>query len=478
MKAEKFDLVVIGSGPAGEKGAAQAAYFGKKVALIEAASEPGGACTNTGTLPSKTLRETAVHLSGLSMRGLLSVNFDLNATVSASHLKSRKDMVAKAEQRRIHNNIAKHKITYIQGKGRFADTHTLEVLDSKGEVSRRVEAQFILIATGSVPHRPAEIPFDESCVWDSDTVLGLKKIPSSLTVIGGGVIGSEYATIFAALGCKVELVDGRDSLLPFLDREIADTLTLEMERLGVRFHFKTTVKSYERHGDKVLTTLEGGETLSTEALLFAAGRSGNTKGLGLEKIGIVADKRGQLKVNEHYQTEVPHIYAAGDVIGFPALASTSMDQGRLAMCHAFELTYLKRLAQHLPMGIYTIPEVSSVGETEDSARAKGLDVEVGRARFSENARAQIMGDTGGILKIVFDAQSLRLLGVHIVCERASDIITPGLFALRLEAGIDFFIDTVFNFPTLCEAYKYAAYDGLGRLKARGRDTGQSLRANN
>jgi NAD(P) transhydrogenase len=470
--SESFDVLVIGAGPAGEKAAAQAAYFGKQVALIERAPYPGGACANTGTLPSKTLRETAVHLSGLYARGLSGVHFDLSRTVTAQHLRERRERVSQAEQERILKNIGKHGVTYVEGGATFEDSHTVRVRCTDG-VERRLHAPFLLIATGSSPHRPPEVPFDDQAIWDSDTVLALKEVPESIIIVGAGVIGSEYACIFGALGARVELLDGRDHLLPFLDGEIGAALTQEMGRLGVKLHFQANVKEYRRLPDGIEAVLADGTALRAQTLLFAAGRNGNTRELALERAGLQADKRGLLKVNEHYQTEVPHIYAAGDVIGFPALASTSMDQGRLAMCHALGLTYRRQLAEHLPMGIYTIPEVSAVGETEETARAKGLDFEVGCARFADNPRAQIMGATGGMLKLVFETRTLKLLGVHLVCERASEIIAPGLVALRLGAGIGFFIDTVFNYPTLSEAYKYAAYDGLGRLRKRGIETGST-----
>jgi NAD(P) transhydrogenase len=474
VNPEDFDVVVIGCGPAGEKGAAQAAYFGKKVAVVERAPQPGGACANTGTLPSKTLRETALHLSGMDAHGLGEMRSALDRALAARQLVDRKTFVAQAEQARIRRNVERHKITYVQGTAELADDHTVVVRDASGAEVRRLRGAFILVATGSSPHRPPEVPFDDRRIWDSDTVLTMTEVPASLIVVGAGVIGSEYASIFASLGTEVHLLDGRDRLLPFLDGEIDQVLADEMARIGVRFHFKANIKSYEAAPDRVAAVLDTGDRIEAKALLYAAGRNGNTKGMKLESVGVVPDKRGQLKVNENYQTNVPHIYAAGDVIGFPALASTSADQGRLAMCHALGLTYRKRLAEHLPMGIYTIPEVSAVGETEEQARTRGIDVEVGRFRFADNPRAQIMGQTAGLLKLVFEAATLKLLGVHIVCERASEIVTPGLVALRLGAAIDFFIETVFNYPTLSEAYKYAAYDGLGRLAARGRETGKAL----
>ncbi len=466
IKPEHYDVVVIGAGPAGERGAVKAADFGKKVALIEKEINPGGACSNTGTLPSKTFRESVLHLSGLASRGLSSIRFELNETVTAKDLLHKNAMVIRSDHERFHRAITKHGIDYISGMAKFVDPHTVHILNSNNEIEKILSADFFLIATGSIPNHPPGIPFDKKILWDSDTVLDLERIPKSLIVVGGGVIGAEYSSIFAALGVEVYLVDGRTDLLGFLDREIAKTLMVEMGKLGVRFHLGHNVDTYRKTTNNVSVKLSNGEALSAEALLVTAGRNGNTKNLGLENVGLTADKRGALKVNENYQTEVPHIYAAGDVIGFPALASTSMDQGRLSMCHAFKQPYIKRLPEHLPVGIYTIPEVSVVGESEESAKAKGIDVEVGIARFIDNARAEIMGEMGGILKLVFDANTRVLIGAHIVCERASEVIVAGLMGVRMGVKIDFFIDTVFNYPTLSEAYKSAAYNGIGRLAMR------------
>lgn len=465
---EKFDVVVIGAGPAGERGAAQAAFFGKRVALVEGQAKPGGACANTGTLPSKNFRETALHLSGLAARGITGVNIDLSRALTATKLVEKNALVMQSEHERIYKNIEKHGIEHIEGHAEFEDTRTVLVKGAEGAAIRVLTAEHFLIAAGTSPHRPKEVPFDDKRVCDSDSILWIREIPRSIAIVGAGVIGAEYASIFAALGAQVHLIDAKEQMLPFLDHEIATVMMREMERLGVHFHLGSPVAKYIVRRKFIVTELESdkGETIETESLLYAQGRTGNTKNLGLEKIGLTPDKRGLLKVNEHYQTDVSHIYAAGDVIGFPALASTSMDQGRLAMSHACEKNYRERLPGHLPIGIYTIPEVSSVGETEETAREKKLDFEIGRAYFCDNARAEIMGDTGGMLKIIFDAKTQRVLGVHIVCERASEIVTPGLFAVRLGVPLEFFIDTVFNFPTLSDAYKYAAYDGLGRLADR------------
>jgi NAD(P) transhydrogenase len=468
---KKFDVVIIGAGPAGEQAAMQAAYFGKRVALIEKEKNPGGACVNTGTLPSKTFRETALHLSGLAARGIEDVKFSLESIQSAHALRKRYVQVARLEHTRIRSEIQKYGITYIEGTGKILNKNCVQVFLKNGSKYCELNTDYILISTGTSPYRPSEINFDDRIICDSDSILNIEFIPKTLTIIGAGVIGSEYASIFASLGTKVFLCDQKDTLLPFLDLEISKVLKNEMQKLGVDFYFNKKVKKVEKIENKVVTTLSDGTVLESEMFLFAQGRNGNTEGLGLENVGVKVDKRGLISVNEHYQTCVENIYACGDVIGFPALASTSMDQGRLAMCHAFGLTYRQRLPEHLPLGIYTIPEVSAVGETEETAKAKGIAYEVGRAFLAYNARAEIMGDTGGMLKILFDVKTLNVIGVHLVCERASELITTGLLAVRFGIGIDYFIDTVFNYPTISEAYKTAAYDGLEKLIHRGIETG-------
>jgi NAD(P) transhydrogenase len=456
-----FDLIVIGSGPAGEKAAAQAAYFGKHVALVESAADPGGACINTGTIPSKILRESALYFSGLKQRGLYGIDYSLREGLTVKDFTHRKDVIVDLEREKVRKNLAAHHVDVIAGSGAFADPHTVVVTKPNSSVSLRGE--FILIATGSRPHRPAEIPFDDKCIFDSDSVLKMDRIPQSLVVVGGGVIGCEYASIFTAIGVKVSLVDGRDRVLPFLDAELSELLRIRLSGLGVHFFLEERVAKTERAKSGVRLELKSGKALEADAALFAAGRRGTVDGLGLEKVGLALNQRGYIDVNQSYQTSVPSIYAAGDVIGFPALASTSMEQGRVAVCHAFGFDYKKRVASELPMGVYTIPEISAMGETEQSCKEKKIAYEVGRARYANNARGAMAGDTSGLLKLVFQRSDRKLLGVHIIGESATELIHTGMMVLEFGGKIDAFIDFVFNFPTLSEMYKYAAYDGLGNL---------------
>jgi NAD(P) transhydrogenase len=462
---ESFDLVVIGSGPAGEKGAAQAAYFGKRVALIERSAELGGAGINTGTVPSKTLRESALYFSGLRQRGLYGIDYSLREGLTIQDFMHHKDAVVSAERARIALNLAAHKIEQVHATARFEDPHTVSAVKPGGAI-RQLRADVILIATGSTPHRPPEVPFDAKFIFDSDSILAMDRIPKSMVVVGGGVIGCEYASIFTALGVEVTLVDGRDRLLPFLDAEISERLRERLASLGLRFLFQERPKVTERTSAGIRMTLASGKIAEAETVLFAAGRRGAVEDLALEKAGLATNPRGYLDVNEHYQTGVGHIYAAGDVIGFPALASTSMEQGRVAMCHAFGFAYKQRLASQLPMGIYTIPEISAVGESEESCREKKIEYEVGRAKFANNARGQIVGDFNGILKLIFRRDNRQLLGVQILGENATELIHLGMAVLEANGNIDTFIELVFNYPTLSEMYKYAAYDGLGNLAGR------------
>ncbi len=459
---ESFDLIVIGSGPAGEKGAAQAAYFGKRVAVIESSANLGGAGVNTGTVPSKTLRESALYFSGLRQRGLYGIDYSLREGLTVQGFMHRKDAVVSAERLKIASNLAAHKIELVRGAAQFVDAHTVKAVDARGG-ERLLRGDVILIATGSRPYRPPEIPFDDKSVFDSDSILAMDRIPQSMIVVGGGVIGCEYASIFTALGVDVTLVDGRERLLPFLDGEISELLRSRLASLGLRFCFQERPKTTARTEAGVRMTLASGRVVEAETALFAAGRRGAVEGLALERAGLAINARGNLDANEHYQTHIPHIYAAGDVIGFPALASTSMEQGRVAMCHAFGFPYKQRLASQLPMGIYTIPEISAVGETEESCQIRKISYAVGRAKYANNARGQIAGDTAGLLKLIFRADNRHLLGVQIFGENATELIHLGMAVLESGGAIDTFIELVFNFPTLSELYKYAAYDGLGNL---------------
>jgi len=463
---QHFDLIAIGGGPAGEKGAAQAAYFGKKVALIEESPQLGGACINTGTLPSKTLRESALYFSGLKQRGLHGIDYSLREGLTVPDLMRHKDDVVQSERDIVRKNIAGHSIELFIGKGQFEDPNHLAVRSTEGGATHHLSADVFLIATGSRPHRPPEIPFDDKSIFDSDTILEVNPIPESLAVVGGGVIGAEYASVFAALGTKVTLLDSRDRLLPFLDAEISELLRRRLGELGLRLYLKDRSARFSKTADGIRIELQSGECIEAQMALFAAGRRATIEGLGLEKVGLGVNKRGYFEVNEFYQTSVPNIYAAGDVIGFPALASTSMEQGRVAVCHAFGFEYKKRLAHNLPMGIYTIPEISSVGETEESCAAKKTPYVVGRAHYVNNARGQIVGDQYGLLKLIFRPDDRKLLGVHIIGESATELIHQGMIVLESGGAIGSFIDFVYNYPTLSEMYKYAAYDGLGNLAGR------------
>jgi NAD(P) transhydrogenase len=463
--SNKYDLVVIGSGPAGEKGAAQAAYFGKTVALLEKADALGGAAANTGTLPSKTLRETALYLSGFRQRGLHGVTLSVADQVTARDFLFHQQNVTGTERARIEANLNRHKVDRHTGFAAFTDPHTISVTQNNGPAAT-LTADVFLIATGSRPHRPGNFPFEDPRVYDSDTILGIRDIPQTMLIAGGGVIGCEYACLFQALGVQVTLVEGRDRLLQFLDAEISEALAASMSKLGIRLLLNETIEGVEA-GTLLNVKLKSGKTAAVDTLLAAAGRSGNTAGMNLEAIGVTPGSRGQLDVNAHYQTSVPHVYAAGDVIGFPALASTSMEQARVAMVHAFDLKYKSAVAPILPYGIYTIPECSVAGETEESLQKQKIPYVVGRARYEHNPRGQIIGDRDGFLKLLFREEDMRLLGVSVIGEQATELVHIGLVALLQEATAELFIQTCFNYPTLSELYKYATYDALGqRAKQR------------
>ncbi len=464
--AYDFDLVVIGGGPAGEKGAAQAAYFGKRVALVESAPEPGGACVHTGTLPSKTLREAALVLSGYRNRHLYGIRLEVDREQATPRLLSRKDAVRRLEVERIRWNLDRHGVTSFRGHARFVDAHTIQV-DAPGAPSTRISSEFVLVATGSEPFRPGDIPFDDPDVDDSDTILQLDRLPNRIAVVGAGVIGCEYACMFAALGVEVILFDGRAEILPFLDREISERLRQGMVHLGVDVRLGAKYTKVHRIADTAIRCeLEGGDHVDAEKVLFCAGRNGRTRELGLETIGIVPDKRGAIAVDATYRTQVPNVYAVGDVIGFPALASTSREQARVAVVHAFDLGYKKAVGQLLPYGIYTVPEVSFVGLTEQEAQKRGVDHVVGRAFYRDNARGKIVGDRDGVIKLIVERESRKLLGVHCIGERAAELVHVGQAIMTLGGGLDTLIEMVFNYPTLAECYKYAAYDALGRLRPR------------
>jgi NAD(P) transhydrogenase len=473
-EVEKFDLVVLGSGPGGEKGAAQAAYFGKKVALVELAPTVGGACVHTGTLPSKTLRETALYLTGFRRRELYGMSVRLDRKKSLRQLVGRLQAVTEQQTQQIRRNLARHAVDLYTGRAAFEDAQTVSVLAADGKVTARLTGDAFLIATGSSPILPPGTAGDPDVV-DSDRILNLDRVPLSMTVVGGGVIGVEYACLFAALGTRITLVEGRDRLLGGVDEELSTAIELSLERMGARIRLGDAVESIEREPGRSTNALhlklKSGRRIRADKVLISAGRAGNTGGLNLDKIGVSITLRGHVQVDEHFQTSVPHIYAVGDVIGFPALASTAMEQGRVAMCHAFGITYKTAMSPYTPYGIYSIPEISSIGPSEQELKQKGIEYEVGRARFENNARGQITGDSDGLIKILFDPKTRRLLAAHILGDQATELIHVPLFILALGGTIDSFIDAVFNFPTLAESFKYAAYDGLQRVARRERHVG-------
>ncbi len=465
-----YDLVVLGSGPAGEKGAAQAAYFGKKVALVERAPDLGGACINTGTIPSKTLRETALYFSGLRQRGLYGVDYSLKEGLTVGHFMYRERLVVESEWGIIRRNLDRHGIELVRGGASLVDGHTVRVRQADG-TSRDLQTEVVLIATGSSPYHPPGIPFDHRLIYDSDSILRMAEIPATMAVVGGGVIGSEYASIFTALGVQVTLVESRERLLPFVDREIAERLQLQLHTLGLRLLLKERVREVTTERANVQLALTSGEVLECDIALFAAGRQSNVEELGLEAVGVRLGPRGLILVNERYQTSVPSIYAAGDVIGFPALASTSMEQARVAMVHAFGLQYKEHVSAIVPLAVYTIPEISLVGLTEEACREQNVPYLVGRAYYEKSPRGQIIGDLSGMLKLVFSPADRRLLGAHLIGELASELVHIGAHVMATGGAIDSFIQAVYNYPTLADSYKYAAYDGLGQWQAWRRQRG-------
>lgn len=481
MEPTSYDLVVIGSGPAGESAAAAAAVFGKRAAIVEKSPMVGGASANTGTLPSKTLRETALAISGLKARDLYGVDLSLRREATIAEFMYHERRVTANERKRVERNLSRNGVVLYHGAASFVDPHTIRVVtdDSHHDGGHhhldhhhldhhqpprshelQLRGETILIATGSAPVHPPTFCFDHPRVLDSDTILQLERLPRSLAVVGAGVIGAEYACTFAALGTEVWVVDGRDELLPFLDADISRALEDSMHnQLGVEFLWKNRVTRCVApdYGDITLEFDTGGR-LCVDAVLVAAGRSSNTAALNLEAAGLEPGPRGLLTVDAQYRTAVPHIYAAGDVIGFPALASTSMEQARVAMCHAFHTGYKTDLAPILPTGIYTIPEVSMVGTSEEDLKARGVDYVVGRASYAHCARGEIIGDQTGFLKLLFRREDMKLLGVHVIGEQASEVVHTGVIAMLAEATGELFNRSCFNFPTLGDLYKIATYN--------------------
>jgi NAD(P) transhydrogenase len=456
-----YDLIVIGSGPAGHKGAIAAAKLNKRVAIIERhGSRLGGVCLHTGTIPSKTMREAILHLSGYRYRDVYGERYREKRRITMQDIRRQIAYVREHELEVVRDQLERNGIDTIAGEATFVGPHELNVRIKEG--ATKLEGDFILIACGTKPARPAKIPFDGKCLFDSDEILNLTAVPRSLVVVGGGVIGLEYAIMFATLGVRVTVVDGRDRLLEFCDREIVDALLFHARSLGMVFRLGEDVTSIDQLGEgRVAMQLESGKRLIAENVLYAAGRVGDTIDLNLPAAGLAADERGRLKCDKDHRTAVPHILSVGDVVGFPSLASVSMEQGRRAVCRAFDQPFTT--CETLPYGLFTIPEVSMIGRTEEQLTKDHVPYETGVARYREIARGQINGDQTGLLKLLFDRSTRKLLGVHCIGEAATEIIHIGQAVMAYGGTIDYFRDTVFNYPTMAECYKVAAFDGLNKL---------------
>jgi NAD(P) transhydrogenase len=461
-QTHEYDLVVIGSGPAGQKGAICAAKLRKKVAIVDRDRLIGGVCVHTGTIPSKMLREAILYLSGFRQRTFYGRGYVVKDRIAMSDLVFRAQAVMTREVEVIKAQLRRNYVDTFVGDARFKDPHTVEIHNEDGV--QLVHAEHVIIACGTRPAHNAEIPIDGKRIFDSDQVNDLEEVPRELIVVGAGIIGIEYASMFATLGTKVTLLDLRPTLLEFVDHEIIESLCYQLRQLGTVFRLgeKVIQVGIDQERDRVFAKLESGKIVRGQALLYTIGRQANSDQLNIEAAGLAADTRGKLAVNENFQTSVPHIYAAGDVIGFPALASTAMEQGRLASCHMFGKPS-KMMSHLIPYGIYAIPEISMVGATEEELTRQKAPYEIGLARYTELAKGQMLGDENGLLKILFDPDSLKLLGVHIIGDRAAEIIHIGQAVLTMGATIEYFRDTVFNYPTLAEAYKVAALDGLNKI---------------
>jgi len=457
----QYDLLVIGSGPAGQKAAVQAAKLGKTVGIIERRAVVGGVSTNTGTIPSKALREAVLYLSGFRQRNLYGAGYRLKKTVTIEDLAFRANHIIQSEIEVVEDQMARNHIDLIYGEASFVDPHRL-LVQQAGTLTEHY-AHVIVIAVGTAPSRPTDIPFDGHTIIDTDGLITLKHLPKSMIIVGGGVIGTEYASILAMIGVPIVLIDKRPRLLEFVDAQIIDALQRQMTDIGVTLCHEEEVVGIRKESDgQVTVSLSHRPPITSTTLMYAIGRIGSTKKLNLEAIGITPDARGRVTVNANFQTAIPHIYAAGDVIGFPALASTSMQQGRHAACHAFGHPDHTD-TDLLPYGIYAIPEISMVGRSEEDLAKAGIPYGVGVAHYREIARGQLTGDETGMLKLLFHAHTRTLLGVHIIGEGATELIHIGQAVMAYQGKIDYFIDTVFNYPTLAECYKVAALDGINRL---------------
>ncbi|MDL4817403.1 Si-specific NAD(P)(+) transhydrogenase [Actinomadura opuntiae] len=460
-----FDLLVLGSGPGGQRAAIAAAKLGRKVAIVDRREMIGGVCINTGTIPSKTLREAVLYLTGLNQRELYGQSYRVKDDITVADLGMRTQHVIGRETDVIRSQLARNHVTVLAGIGRFVEPNAVAVSGGREPAGReqKVTADKIVIATGTRPARPDTVAFDDRTIIDSDGIIHMDHVPETMVVVGAGVIGIEYASMFAALGTKVTVVERRERMLEFCDLEIIEALKYHLRDLAVTFRFGETVASVERMARGAITVLESGKRIPADTVMYSAGRQGMTDGLGLEAAGLAADRRGRIEVDEHYRTEVPHIYAVGDVIGFPSLAATSMEQGRLAAHHACGEP-VSDIIEVQPIGIYTIPEISFVGRTEDELTEAKVPFEVGVSRYRELARGQIIGDSYGMLKLLVSPDDRKLLGVHVFGTGATELVHIGQTVMGLGGTVDYLVNAVFNYPTLAESYKVAALDAMNKMR--------------
>ncbi|MGD0559376.1 MAG: Si-specific NAD(P)(+) transhydrogenase [Streptosporangiaceae bacterium] len=457
-----FDLLIIGSGPGGQKAAIAAAKLERRVAVVERPDMLGGVCLNTGTIPSKTLREAILYLTGIDQREMYGSSYRVKDEITISDLTARTTHVVTRENDVVRSQLARNRVTMLQGTARFISPSEIEIAER--DRTRKVSADTFIIATGTGPARPDSVAFDDRTVIDSDGIINLQSVPRSMVVAGAGVIGIEYASMFAALGTKVTVVERRDRMLEFCDLEVVEALKYHLRDLAVTFRFGETVSSVERHPDGAIAMLRSGKKIPADTVLYSAGRQGMTDELGLSAAGLAADDRGRIKVDEYYRTTVPHIYAVGDVIGFPALAATSMEQGRMAALHACGEPVHIGNQQLQPIGIYSIPEISFIGRTEDQLTADCVPFEVGVSRYRELARGQIIGDSYGVLKLLVSPADGKLLGVHVFGTGATELVHIGQAVMGCGGTIDYLVDAVFNYPTLAESYKVAALDATNKMR--------------
>jgi len=457
-----YDVLIIGSGPGGQKAAIAAAKLDRRVAIVERQHMIGGVCLNTGTIPSKTLREAILYLTGLDQREMYGASYRVKDEITIADLAARTTHVVGRETEVVRSQLSRNRVTILTGSAQFTDPHTVEVDDGAGRL-RRASADKIVIATGTRPARPASVEFDERTVIDSDGIVHLERVPRSMVVAGAGVIGIEYASMFAALGTKVTVVEQRDRMLEFCDDEVVEALKYHLRDLAVTFRFGETVTSVQARGDGAIASLHSGKKIPADTVMYSAGRQGMSDVLCLPAAGLEADSRGRISVDHFYRTSVEHIYAVGDIIGFPALAATSMEQGRLAAHHACGET-LHEVAPLQPIGIYSIPEISFVGRTEEQLTKDSMPFEVGVSRYRELARGQIIGDSYGVLKLLVSLEDRKLLGVHVFGTGATELVHIGQAVMGCGGTIDYLVDAVFNYPTLAEAYKVAALDAMNKMR--------------